>query len=121
MTLTRFAIALGVLLIVAFAVVIAIAVGGAFTPFVAFAALIALIGGGNLLYGKHSHGAAATARRRPAQEEQNRAIDEAQALARQEREQARQEREQARRQRAEARGNDGGSTGLRHRNGDVTS
>ena len=75
----------------------AIAVGGAFTPFVAFAALFALIGGGNLLYGKHSHGAAATARRRPAQEEQNRAIDEAQARAREEREQARAEREQARR------------------------
>jgi hypothetical protein len=121
MTLTRFAIALGVLLIVAFAVVMAIAVGGAFTPFVAFAALFALIGGGNLLYGKHSHGAAAAARRRPAQEEQNRAIDEAQAQARQEREQARQIREQARRQRAEARESDGGSGGLRHRDGEVTS
>jgi type VI protein secretion system component VasK len=91
-TLTRFAIALGVLLIVAFAVVMAIAVGGAFTPVVAFAALFALIGGGNLLYGKHSHGAAAQARKRPAQEAQNRAIDEAQLEARRRREEARQTR-----------------------------
>ncbi len=79
MTFTRFAIGAGVFFIVAFAVVMAIAVGGVFTPVVVFAALFALIGGGNLLYGKHSHGAAAQARRRPAQEEQNRAIDEAQA------------------------------------------
>ena len=110
MTLTRFAIGVGVLLIVAFVVVMAIAVGGAFTPVVAFAALFALVAGGNLLYGKHSHGAAAEARRRPAQEEQNRAIDEAQARARE-------EREQARRQRAQDRGSGPGS--LRHRNGDV--
>jgi uncharacterized membrane protein YfbV (UPF0208 family) len=110
MTFTRFAIGAGVLLIAAFAVLMAIAVGGAFTPVVVFAALFALIGGGNLLYGKHSHGAAAQARRRPAQEEQNRVIDEAQARARE-------EREQSRRQRAQARGSEQG--GLRRGNGDV--
>jgi len=109
MTFTRFAIGAGVLLIAAFAVLMAIAVGGAFTPVVVFAALFALIGGGNLLYGKHSHGAAAQARR-PAQEEQNRVIDEAQARARE-------EREQSRRQRAQARGSEQG--GLRRGNGDV--
>jgi hypothetical protein len=96
MTFTRFAIGAGVVILVAFAVLMAIAVGGAFTPVVAFAALLILIGGGNLLYGRHSHGAAAQARVRPAQEEQNRAIDEAQAQARQEREEARQARTQAR-------------------------
>jgi hypothetical protein len=112
MTLTRFALGVGVLLIVAFAVVMAIAVGGAFTPVVAFAALFALIAGGNLLYGKHSHGAVAEARRRPAQEAQNRAIDEAQARARH-------EREEARRRRAETRGGGTGRNGGRNR--DVTT
>jgi len=89
MTFTRFALGAGVVVVVAFAVLMAIAVGGAFTPVVAFAVLLFLIGAGNLLYGKHSHGAAAKARVRPAQEAQNRAIDEAQSRARQEREQAR--------------------------------
>jgi hypothetical protein len=70
---------------------------------VAFGALVILIGGGNLLYGKHSHGAAAIARVRPAQEAQNRAIDEAQTQARRQREQARQQREQARQQREQER------------------
>jgi hypothetical protein len=102
MTFTRFAIGAGVLVLVAFAVLMAIAVGGTFSPVVAFAALLILIGGGNLLYGRHSHGAAAQARVRPAQEEQDRAIDEAQAQARQEREQARQAREQARQARTQA-------------------
>jgi hypothetical protein len=89
MTLTRFALGAGVVVVLAFAVLMAIAVGGAFTPVVALAALFILVGAGNLLYGKHSHGAAAKARVRPAQEAQNRAIDEAQSRARQEREQAR--------------------------------
>jgi hypothetical protein len=88
MTFTRLALGAGVVVVLAFAVLMAIAVGGAFTPVVAFAALFILIGAGNLLYGKHSHGAAAKARVRPAQEAQNRAIDEAQSRARQEREQA---------------------------------
>ena len=45
------------------------------------AALVFLIGGGNLLYGRNSHGAMAQARTRPAQEAQNRAIDEARRQA----------------------------------------
>jgi hypothetical protein len=94
MTFTRVALAAGVLVVLAFAVLMAIAVGGAFTPVVAVAALVGLIAGGNLLYGKHSHGAAAQARVRPAQEAQNRAIDEAQIRARRERQQARRPRTQ---------------------------
>jgi flagellar motor component MotA len=87
MTFTRFALGLGVIVVLAFVVLMAVAVGGAFTPVVALAALVILIGGGNLLYGRHSHGAAAQARVRPAQEAQNRAIDEAQEQARQARQQ----------------------------------
>jgi flagellar motor component MotA len=96
MTFTRFALGAGVVLVLAFVVLMAVAVGGAFTPVVAIAALLILIGGGNLLYGRHSHGAAAVARVRPAQEAQNRAIDEAQAQARLQREQARQQARQQR-------------------------
>jgi flagellar motor component MotA len=92
MKFTRFALGAGVVLVLAFVVLMAVAVGGAFTPVVAVAALLILIGGGNLLYGRHSHGAAAVARVRPAQEAQNRAIDEAHAQERQQREQARQQR-----------------------------
>jgi hypothetical protein len=103
MTFTRVALVGGAVVLLAFAVVTAIAVGGVFTPVVAFGALVILIGGGNLLYGKHSHGAAASARVRPAQEAQNRAIDEAQTQARRQREQERRQREQDRRQREEAR------------------
>jgi flagellar motor component MotA len=100
MTFTRFALGAGVVILFAFVVLMAVAVGGAFTPVVAVAALLILIGGGNLLYGRHSHGAAAVARVRPAQEAQNRAIDEGHAHERQQREQARQA---ARQQRAQAR------------------
>jgi flagellar motor component MotA len=96
MTFTRFALGAGVVLVLAFVVLMAVAVGGAFTPVVAIAALLILIGGGNLLYGRHSHGAAAVARVRPAPEAQNRAIDEAQAQARLQREQARQQARQQR-------------------------
>jgi hypothetical protein len=92
MTFTRVALVAGVVVVLAFAVLMAVAVGGALTPVVAVAALVGLIAGGNLLYGKHSHGAAAQARVRPAQEAQNRAIDEAQIRARQERQQARRPR-----------------------------
>jgi flagellar motor component MotA len=99
MTFTRFALGAGVVLVLAFVVLMAVAVGGAFTPVVAIAALLILIGGGNLLYGRHSHGATAVARVRPAQEAQNRAIDEAQAQARLQREQARQQARQQRTQR----------------------
>jgi flagellar motor component MotA len=98
MTLARVALGLGVVVVLGFVVLMAVAVGGAFTPVVIVAALLILIGGGNVLYGRHSHGAAAVARVRPAQEAQNQAIDQAQEQARQ---QARQQREQARRARSQ--------------------
>jgi hypothetical protein len=102
MRFTRFALAAGVVVIVAFMLLVAIGIHGALTPVIAIVALVGLIACGNLLYGKNSHGAVATARKRPAQEAQNRAIDEAQVRARTEREKARQERAQARHQRAPA-------------------
>jgi hypothetical protein len=104
MTFTRVALWLGVVVVIAFVVLTAVALGGAFTPVVAIAALLILIGAGNLLYGRHSHGAAAVARVRPAQEAQNRAIDEAQEQARQQREQRRRSREQRGQQRRQQRG-----------------
>ena len=51
------------------------------TPLLTLVALVGLIGGGNLLYGKNSHGAAAQARMRPAQQAHERAIDEARRQA----------------------------------------
>jgi len=96
MRLTRFALGAGVVVVVAFMLLVAIGMHGAFTPIIAILALGGLIACGNLLYGKHSHGAAATARVRPAQEAQNRAIDQAQEQARVARQQARQQRQQAR-------------------------
>jgi len=97
MRLTRFALGAGVVVVAAFILAVAIGAHSALTPVIAIVALVGLIACGNLLYGKHSHGAAATARMRPAQEAQNRAIDEAQRRAQQERAQARQLRGQARR------------------------
>jgi len=105
MRLTRFALGAGVVVVVAIMLLVAIGMHGAFTPIIAVLALGGLIACGNLLYGKHSHGAAATARVRPAQEAQNRAIDETQERARLERQQARARRQQARRRRG---GNEGG-------------
>jgi type VI protein secretion system component VasK len=110
MRLTRFALGAGVVVVVAFMLLVAIGMHGAFTPVIAILALVGLIVCGNLLYGKHSHGAAATARVRPAQEAQNRAIDEAQERARLEREQARQRRQQARHR---GEGDTGGTGGTR--------
>jgi type VI protein secretion system component VasK len=89
MRLTRIALGAGVVIVVAFMLLVAIGIHSGLTPVIAVVALVGLIVCGNLLYGKNSHGAAATARRRPAQEAQNRAIDEAQLRARHEREQAR--------------------------------
>jgi type VI protein secretion system component VasK len=103
MTFTRLALGAGVVVVLAFSVLMAIAVGGAFTPVVALAALFILVGAGNLLYGKHSHGAAAKARVRPAQEAQNRAIDEAQVAERAQRHEASAQRHQARAQRLQGR------------------
>ena len=96
MTLTRIALRIGIVVIVGFMLLVAIGIHGALTPVIALLALGGLIACGNLLYGKNSHGATAKARVRPAQEEQNRAIDEAQ-------ERARQERDQLRRQKLEER------------------
>ena len=49
--------------------------GGAGAAIVAFIAIAALVGAGNALYGRHSHGKKAVDRVRPAQEAQNRAAD----------------------------------------------
>jgi hypothetical protein len=96
MTFTRFAVRAGIVLIVAFMVVVAIGINGGMyggmSVVIAAVALVGLIACGNLLYGKNSHGAAATARKRPAQEAQNRAIDAAQEQGRLRREQERQAR-----------------------------
>jgi hypothetical protein len=81
MTKSRVALAIGLLILVALLVLIAFGIHGARTPIIALAALVFLIGGGNLLYGKNSHGAMAQARIRPAQEARNRAIDEARRQA----------------------------------------
>ncbi len=99
MRFTRLVLGAGIVVVAAFMLLVAVGVHSALTPVIAVVALVGLIVCGNLLYGKHSHGAAATARVRPAQEAQNRAIDEAQRRARQEREGARQQRAQARRTR----------------------
>ena len=75
---SRIAIAVAILLIAAFAVVV-IAEGqaGAGAAMVAFLAIAVLVGAGNALYGRHSHGKKAVDRVRPAQEAQNRAADRA--------------------------------------------
>jgi hypothetical protein len=96
MTFTRIALRAGIVLIVAFMIVVAIGIHGAVSPVIALAALAGLIACGNLLYGKHSHGATAKARTRPAQEAQNRAIDEAQQEARRQRELQREQQRQER-------------------------
>ena len=82
MRFTRFALGAGVVVLVAFMLVVAIGIHGALTPVIAIVAVVGLIACGNLLYGKNSHGAMAQARTRPAQEAQNRAIDEARRQAR---------------------------------------
>ncbi|HVB90566.1 MAG TPA: hypothetical protein VND70_00535 [Acidimicrobiales bacterium] len=73
---------IGCALVVALLIVLA-AIGfhNAVTPLATVGVLVLLVGGGNLLYGKNSHGAAAQARTRPAQEAQDRAIDEARRAA----------------------------------------
>jgi apolipoprotein N-acyltransferase len=79
--MTRVALIGGVLFITALVVLWALAVHPFLLPLVVLAALAVLIGGGNALYGKNSPGARAQARIRPAQEAQNRAIDEARRQA----------------------------------------
>ena len=73
---SRIVIALAILLLTAFAVVvIAEGQGGAGAAMVAFLAIAVLVGAGNVLYGRHSHGKKAVDRVRPAQEAHDRAAD----------------------------------------------
>jgi hypothetical protein len=73
---TRIAIAAGIALLTLFAIaVIAEGHAGAGAAVVAFIAIAALVGGGNALYGRHSHGKKAVDRVRHEQEAQNRAAD----------------------------------------------
>jgi hypothetical protein len=96
-TITRIALMAGTLLVAGFFVVVMVGAHRDATPVVALVALVVLIGVGNLLYGKNSHGAMAQDRVRAAQEAQDRAIDEAHAARRQARLDAREQaREQAR-------------------------
>jgi hypothetical protein len=75
-TTTRIAVAAGIALL-AVVVVIGVFAAHAGLVLVAFLAVAALVAGGNLLYGRHSHGAKALARVRPAQEAHDRAADAA--------------------------------------------
>ena len=70
MRMSRVALAGGALVVIGLIVLVAIGSHAALTPLLAIAVLVLLIGGGNLLYGKNSHGAMAQARTRPAQEAQ---------------------------------------------------
>ena len=75
-TSTRIAVAAGIALLAA-VVVVGVFAAHVGLVLVAFIAVAALVAGGNLLYGRHSHGAAAVARVRPAQEAHDRAADTA--------------------------------------------
>ena len=75
-TATRIAVVAGIVLLAAF-VVVTVFAAHAGLVLVALVAVAALIGAGNLLYGRHSHGAAAVDRVRPAQEAHDRAADAA--------------------------------------------
>jgi len=76
---TRIALIAGIVLLAAFFVFGAVATmhGAAVVLVIVAVALAVLIGAGNLLYGTHSHGAAAQARIRPAQEAADRAAERA--------------------------------------------
>jgi hypothetical protein len=76
MTGMRIALIAGIVILALF-VVVAVFAAHAGLVVVAFVAVVALIAAGNLLYGRHSHGAAAQARIRPAQEAHDRAADQA--------------------------------------------
>jgi hypothetical protein len=72
----RIAVAVGIALLTAFVVLVLVAgTSGAGAVVVAILTIGGLVAAGNLLYGRHSHGAAAQARIRPAQEAANRAAD----------------------------------------------
>ena len=73
---SRIAIAVGIALVAVFVLaVVTEGHAGAGAAVVAFIAIAALVGAGNALYGRHSHGKKAVDRVRPAQEAQNRAAD----------------------------------------------
>ena len=73
---SRIAIAVGIALLAVFVLaVVTEGHAGAGAAVVAFIAIAALVGAGNALYGRHSHGKKAVDRVRPAQEAQNRAAD----------------------------------------------
>jgi hypothetical protein len=73
---SRIAIAVGIALLAIFVLaVITEGHAGAGAAVVAFLAIAVLVGAGNVLYGRHSHGKKAVDRVRPAQEAQNRAAD----------------------------------------------
>src|SRR3984957_18435076 len=76
MTFTRLAIAVATPLLTIFVVVVVLAGhAGAGAAVVAFIAIAALVGAGNALYGRNSHGKKAVDCVRPAHEAQNRAAD----------------------------------------------
>ena len=63
--MSRVALAGGFLVVAGLIALVIIGFHDALTPLVTIVALVVLIGGGNLLYGKNSHGAMAQARTRP--------------------------------------------------------
>ncbi len=76
MTFSRIAVAVGIALLTVFA--IAVYVGGPYglrSVMIVLVTMAALIGAGNLLYGRRSHYAAVQERTRPAQEAHDRAAD----------------------------------------------
>jgi len=76
MTATRIALIAGIVILALFALITAFAAHAGLVV-VALATVVLLIAAGNLLYGRHSHGAAAQARVRPAQQAHDRAADRA--------------------------------------------
>jgi hypothetical protein len=76
MTFRRISLIAGIAVLTAFVIVVVARGHDGGNALVIALALIVLIGAGNLLYGRGSHGAA-QARTGPAQEARNRAIDEA--------------------------------------------
>jgi hypothetical protein len=74
MTATRVALVAGILLLAAFVVLMAFALHAG-VQVLAVLALFGLVACGNLLYGRHSHGAKAVARVRPFQQAHDHAAD----------------------------------------------
>jgi hypothetical protein len=105
----RVTIVAGIVVLAGLIALVAIGFHQALEPLVGAGLLVFLIGAGNLLYGKDSHGAAAQARKRPELEAHYRAIDEARQLALQgELDEELTRREQQARRQARAARDDGG-------------